>query len=84
MKALYTKDFLKDLENLPKDIKRIFKKQEETFIENWINPRLHTKKVKELAGCFSFRATQRYRVLFYFSEEEAIFFKIGHRKEVYQ
>jgi mRNA-degrading endonuclease RelE of RelBE toxin-antitoxin system len=47
-------------------------------------PRLHIKRIKELPGVFSFRITRRYRVLFYFRNGEAIFFKIGHRKEIYR
>ncbi|MEK9134741.1 MAG: type II toxin-antitoxin system RelE/ParE family toxin [Patescibacteria group bacterium] len=81
---IYTKDFLKDLDDLPKEIKKLFKKQEKIFIVNWFDARLHTKRIKELPGSFSFRITRRYRVFFYFREGETIFFKIGHRKEVYK
>ena len=84
MTVQYTEDFFKDFEKLPKEIRGIFKKQEKIFAENWLDPRLHTKRVKELSGCFSFRITRRYRVFFYFREGETIFFKIGHRKDVYK
>ena len=79
-----TKDFLKNLEKLPSKIKKLLQRQESIFKKNWLDPRLHTKRIKELPGVYSFRITRRYRVLFYFRGEEAIFFSIGHRKEIYK
>ena len=79
-----TEDFKKDLEDLPAKIKKLFQRQRAIFKENWLDPRLHTKRIKELPGVYSFRITRRYRVLFYFRNGEAIFFKIGHRKEIYR
>lgn len=79
-----TDDFLKGLARLPKEIQELFHEQERIFSDNWLDPRLHTKQVKEFAGVFSFRVTRRYRVLFYFRGAEAIFFAIGHRKEIYR
>jgi mRNA-degrading endonuclease RelE of RelBE toxin-antitoxin system len=84
MIIIETEDFKKDLKDLPNNIKQLFKKQKEIFKQNWLDPRLHTKRIKELSGVYSFRITRRYRVLFYFRNEEAIFFKIGHRKEIYK
>lgn len=79
-----TEDFNHIFNKLPSDIKRLFQKQEEIFCNNWLDPRLHTKKLKELSGTYSFRITRRYRALFYFRDKEAIFFTIGHRKEIYK
>ena len=79
-----TKDFVKEFEKLPLEIKKIYQKQERIFKESWLDPRLHTKRVKELPGVYSFRITRRYRVLFYFRGKEVIFFSIGHRKEIYE
>jgi len=79
-----TKDFAEDLEKLSSQIKKLFQKQEAIFKENWLDPRLHTKRIKELPGVYSFRITRRYRVLFYFRDDEAIFFSIGHRKDIYR
>ncbi|MDO8650508.1 MAG: type II toxin-antitoxin system mRNA interferase toxin, RelE/StbE family [Candidatus Berkelbacteria bacterium] len=83
MRLIKTADFKKDLKSLPKDILVIITKQEKIFLKNWIDSRLHTKRIKELKGVFSFRITRQYRVLFRFEEETAVFFKIGHRKDVY-
>ena len=79
-----TKTFLSYLSKLPNDVSKIYKKQEEIFLENWLDSRLHSKRLKELNGTFSFRITRRYRVLFYFRNKEAIFFSIGHRKDIYE
>jgi len=46
MSIIETKDFEKDLENLPTEIKRLFQKQRAIFKENWLDPRLHTKRIK--------------------------------------
>ena len=84
MIAIETEDFLKDIRGLPKSIADIFAKQKEIFTENWLDVRLHTKRVKEFSGVYSFRITRRYRALFYFAEKTAVFFKIGHRKDIYE
>jgi len=84
MIILKTEDFVDEFKKLPSEIKRIYLKNEEIFQKNWLDPRLHTKRIKELKGVYSFRITRRYRVLFYFRDGEAIFFSIGHRKDVYK
>jgi len=84
MKVRKTKDFNKKLKKLPPKIKSFLQKQEVIFKENWLDPRLHTKRIKELPGVYSFRITRRYRVLFYFRNSEVIFFTIGHRKDIYK
>ncbi|MDD3735363.1 MAG: hypothetical protein PHO31_02710 [Candidatus Pacebacteria bacterium] len=84
MKIEKTNAFIKEYNKLPSKVKSLYQKQEEIFISNWLDPRLHTKRIKEMPGVYSFRITRRYRVLFYFSQEVAIFFAIGHRKEIYK
>lgn len=79
-----TDDFLDNTEHLSKDAQRILKRQEELFRNNWLDPRLHIKKLKEADGVYSFRITRRYRALFYFSKGEAVLFAVGHRKEIYK
>ncbi len=78
-----TEDFINKFKKLPSEIKRLFQKQEIIFKDNWLDPRLHTKRIKELPGVYSFRITRRYRGLFYFKDNDAIFFSIGHRKDIY-
>ena len=84
MIIIETKDFRKELEKLPKKIKKLFQKQKSIFKKNWLDSRLHTKRIKELPGVYSFRITRSYRVLFYFRNDDAIFFTIGHRKDIYK
>ncbi len=78
-----SEDFIKEFKKLPSEIKKLFQKQWDIFRDNWLDPRLHTKRIKELPGAYSFRITRRYRTLFYFKDDEAIFFSIGHRKDIY-
>ncbi|OGF21793.1 hypothetical protein A2Y83_02355 [Candidatus Falkowbacteria bacterium RBG_13_39_14] len=85
MEIIKTADFKKIFKKLPKEIQRLYISQEIKFKRNWRDSRLHIKKIKSLAQCFTFRITRRYRVFFYFQEEEkAIFFEIDHRKDIYR
>ena len=85
MEVVKTSDFDSSFEQLPIDIKRLYVIQEKRFIENRHDPRLHIKKVLDLASALSFRITRRYRVFFYFQNpEKAIFFAIDHRKDIYR
>jgi len=84
MRIRKTDDFTNGLKRLPSEVKRLFKRQEIIFDANWLDTRLHAKRLKELSGVYSFRITRRYRVLFYFRGDEAIFFAIGHRKDIYE
>lgn len=79
-----TKNFIGELGKLPKEIKRIFRKQEILLKKNWLDARLHIKRIEEMPGVYSFRITLRYRALFYFRNNEVILFSIGHRKDIYE
>ncbi len=73
-----TDDCLEGLKKLPPEIKRLFEKQKSLFNKNWLDARLHTKRIKERPGVYSFRITRRYRALFYFRNvDKVIFFSIG-------
>jgi mRNA-degrading endonuclease RelE of RelBE toxin-antitoxin system len=84
MNIIETEDFKKDFKDLPISIRKLYQKQKAIFKQNWLDPRLHTKRIKELTGVYSFRITRRYRALFYFRNDDVIFFKIGHRKDIYK
>ena len=84
MKVHTTRDFSKELQELPIEVSQYFEKQKILFEANWLDPRLHTKRLKELHGVFSLRITSRYRALFYLRNNEGVFFAIGHRKDVYR
>ena len=84
MKIIFADEFYKRFEDLPKEIKDIYRKQEAIFRMNWRDPRLHIKKLKDYPYPFSFRITRRYRVLFAFVDIDMILFAtIGHRKDTY-
>jgi len=85
MQIIKTKDFDKAFKNLSIDIKQIYKGQEDHFINNYRDSRLHIKKIRSLKYAFSFRITRQYRAFFYFhTQDTAIFFNIGHRRDIYK
>ena len=85
MKIIQTDDCKKSLTKLPFSVQKAFGSQENRFIENHRDSRLHIKKLHGLDGVFSFRITREYRALFYFHDKEVIvFFAVGHRKDVYR
>ena len=88
MKVVYSKDFVKKFKKLPKEIQLKAYEQEKIFLDDSSDPRLKRKKliVKTGLNVYSFRITKKYRILFYWEEYEkkALFFSIGHRKEVYK
>jgi mRNA-degrading endonuclease RelE of RelBE toxin-antitoxin system len=45
MSIIETEDFKKDLKDFPSDIRRLFQKQKAIFKQNWLDPRLHTKRI---------------------------------------
>ena len=85
MRIIQTPDFIKVFDKLPREIKQLHEIQADRFLNNWRDPRLHVKKVKDLKLAFSFRITRRYRVFFYFQNREtAIFFAVDHRRDAYR
>ena len=85
MEIIRTNDFERALQKLPKEIQRLYARQEKRFRQNWRDPRLHVKAVRMIPGSLSFRVTRRYRAFFYFQNaENAIIFDIDHRKDVYR
>ena len=46
MKIIETEDFKKDFKDLPSSIRKLFQKQKSIFKQNWLDPRLHTKRIK--------------------------------------
>ena len=85
MTIIKTDDFDRAFKKLSKHIQSLYPKQENVFIENWHDPRLHIKKIESLPLALSFRITRHYRVLFYFRDSTtAIFFATDHRKHIYR
>jgi mRNA-degrading endonuclease RelE of RelBE toxin-antitoxin system len=84
MRIIGTDDFKREFKKLPADAAKLYKKQEKVFEKNWLDPRLHLKRIKEFLGVYSFRVMRRYQELLYFGKNEAIFFSVGHRKDIYK
>ena len=55
MKIVYAKEFAKEFKKLPVSMQRLYRKQEDIFKENWRDPRLKVKKLKDHPLPFSFR-----------------------------
>jgi mRNA-degrading endonuclease RelE of RelBE toxin-antitoxin system len=84
MKIVYAREFVKEFKKLPGSVQRLYRKQEDIFKEDWRDPRLKVKKLKDHPLPFSFRITRAYRVLFLFVDSDTVLFAtIGHRKDVY-
>src|SRR3989338_9250510 len=49
-----TDDFLQDLERLPAGIQELLRKQEAIFRGNWLDPRLHTKRIESCPASIRF------------------------------
>lgn len=85
MRVIKTADFEKQLAILPLQIRRYFSRQEEIFLANIRDSRLHLKKLIVIEDIFSFRITRNYRCLFYFHQDEVVvFFAVNHRKDAYR
>ncbi|MEK7649152.1 MAG: hypothetical protein AAB400_04560 [Patescibacteria group bacterium] len=85
MEIIHTDDFERAFRKLPSEIKEFNATQEGRFIRNWLDPRLHIKKLHGEHGVFSYRITRRYRGFFYFQHpDRAIFFDLDHRKDAYR
>ncbi|MDI6779151.1 MAG: type II toxin-antitoxin system RelE/ParE family toxin [Bacteroidota bacterium] len=85
MDVRYKKAFIKDLEKIPDDIKQAI--QEIVFIKI---PRLTKladisglKKIKGYKNYFRINVKD-YRIGFKFFDEEVIFYRVLHRKEIYR
>ncbi len=85
MEIIHSDDFERTLRKLPSEIRHLNTVQEERFIRNWLDSRLHLKKIQGEHGVFSYCITRRYRGFFYFQHpDRAIFFDIDHRKDAYR
>lgn len=84
MIILYSNEFKKQFKKLPKEVQKLYFRQEKIFKESSYDKRLHLKKLIDHPFPFSFRITRGYRVLFLFVEENTAYFAtIGHRKDIY-
>ncbi len=84
MTLIETGDYRTGLAALPKKVQRLADTQVARLATNIRDSRLHTKKLTDLKGVYSFRITRKYRGLFYLdAKRNIILFAIGHRKDIY-
>lgn len=81
---LYSKVFEKQLSGLPESVRHQFTKQKDLLNTNPRHPSLHFKKLKDMKDTYSIRIAGSYRALCIISSDTAIFFAIGHRKDIYR
>ena len=86
MRIVYGRRFLASVTSLPKDTQSKLDALLSLLAINPYDSRLHTKKLHgEFIGCFSFRITRDWRVMFQFSEQDQIILLTAeHRKDVYR
>jgi mRNA-degrading endonuclease RelE of RelBE toxin-antitoxin system len=84
MKVVETDNFKRSLRRVPPPVQHLYQSQRARFLVNRLDPRLHVKQLRGTNQAYSFRVTRRYRVIFYLSEQAAIFVDIAHRKGIYR
>jgi mRNA-degrading endonuclease RelE of RelBE toxin-antitoxin system len=84
MKIEFSEAFLKQSQKLPDDVVAQFEKQKQFLVDNPRHPSLHLKKLQDYKDVYSIRASSSYRALFILKDDTAVFFALGHRKDVYR
>ncbi len=86
IQILYSKNFLKSANCLPKEIQKKLAKLIKILQEKPFHPVLHTKYLTgELAGFLSLRITRDWRVIFQFLSPQTIqLLRVAHRKDIYR
>ena len=85
MEVIRTDDFESMLLRLPVTTRKTVERQLLRFIENRRHPSLQTKKLLDMDGVNSIRVGRSHRALFFFIDNTcAVFFAIGHRKDIYK
>jgi mRNA-degrading endonuclease RelE of RelBE toxin-antitoxin system len=85
MQIIRTDDFTEMYNRLSPAVQRTLAAQLRRFETNVRHPSLHTKKLLDMDGVYSIRVGRSHRALFFFLENDsAVFFAIGHRKDIYR
>lgn len=81
---IYSSDFLKDIDNLPKEIIDLAFKKEKIFRESPFHPSLRSHPLKgKLEGLWSMSINKKYRIIFQVEESEVVFISIG-KHDIYR
>ena len=74
----YSSDFRKAYKKLPKMVQDATDKKDALFRRNPFHPSLQTHKLHgTLRAVWSFRINQKYRILFEFVKDGAVFYDVG-------
>jgi len=85
MEIIETRDLEKQLKQIPTTTQRKYTTQKKRLGNDVRDQRLHTKKMTDMSGVYSFRINRAYRALFFFySSDIVVIFAIGHRKDIYR
>jgi addiction module RelE/StbE family toxin len=81
---IYSSDFLKDIDSLPKEITNLAFKKEKIFRESPFHPSLRSHPLKgKLEGLWSISINTKYRIIFQIEEGDVVFISIG-RHDIYR
>lgn len=83
---VYRHDFLKAVQRLPENIQVKLDFLLSVLESQPRDGRLHVKSLNgDFSGCYSFRITREWRVIFQFIDTQTIYlFMVGHRKDIYK
>ncbi|OGD24222.1 hypothetical protein A2Z10_02910 [Candidatus Azambacteria bacterium RBG_16_47_10] len=86
MDIVYSKEFIKSAQVIPKHIQRKLADSLEFVKRDPFHLVLHAKPLSGvLKGFYSFRVTRDWRVIFYFRNSQVVFLvEIAHRKDIYK
>lgn len=77
MKIQYSDKFLENVENLPKDIKKILRSKLEIMIDNPRHPSLRTKKIQGQENIFEASVTMGIRITWQYTDDSILLRNIG-------
>lgn len=85
MKIYYSSKFEKEYKKLPKKIKIVAEKKENSFRKNPFHPQLETHKLTgKLQGYWAFSIDHQYRIIFEFASQDIIWFHSVGTHEIYR
>ncbi len=85
MKIIYTSKFFREYKKLPKEIKFLAEEKERIFHKNPFDAVLDTHKLHgRLREFWSFSIGYRYRTIFEFGDDDAIYFHSVGNHNIYQ
>jgi addiction module RelE/StbE family toxin len=80
----YSKDFKRQWDKMPQEIKRVAIEKEKIFKESYFHPSLRIHPLRgRLRGLWSMSINEGYRIIFQAEEKEVVFISIG-KHDIYR